>query len=113
MGSQIGYDRNSICFGVEILNRNPRGSQPESMNSFPGLWNSKMNEEEILKRKRRGQIIQALTLATEFSLYIVASIGIGYFLGAMISNLASAIGIMLGAIFGFALAIKKALDICK
>jgi len=68
-----------------------------------------MTEEETKKEGRR-QIVRGLTLATEFALYVVASMGIGYFLGAVISNLGSAIGIMVGAILGFALAIRKVLE---
>ena len=66
-----------------------------------------------MKKKdvRKELLLKGAMLGTEFALYIISSIAIGYFIGKQISNTATVIGMLLGAILGLLMAVRKAMKI--
>ena len=60
---------------------------------------------------RKELLLKGAMLGTEFALYILIPIAIGYFIGKQISGIATVTGMFLGAILGLAMAIRRAVNI--
>ncbi len=56
-------------------------------------------------------LLKGAVLGTEFALYIIGSIAIGYLIGRQISSTATVIGMFIGAILGLLMAIRRAIKI--
>lgn len=64
-----------------------------------------------MKNIKKEILLRGALLGTEFALYIIGSIAIGYLIGKQISSIAMAIGMCVGAILGLAMAVRRAMKI--